>query len=430
MNPREIGLRAQDIQTGLQDVDLSGPAAGMFNTTLLTGMAERLAVHIRGAEVVDDEERILALADRLGINSLLLPQVVRQLEEAEFISADYTHERVVRIRERVPYFDDLYHRFGELWQSKTPRLEEQASIMLLDELTSSPQSLHQVREQYDIDHERLDVVIRVGHEGGYFDQFESETGEKVIYSPIYWEERPEETFALVMKYGGERIAQASRRVRAYQGMPIPNLGQATTEDDTIVIEAMVAGILPSPEVVSFSGSKRFAFTPYNGQINLSETERPIIQKARAVLACIRYGQHFGSITKIRDPSDIIGALEVRGRVGSHSEIARQYAILVVEGVARITRDVEHPGRYFVELIDTPENRQALKVAADMLAVGEALADRGLDPVARQVLFSGGTYREPGTTRAMEVARRRRQPRYSATALRKELETLIDDVREI
>jgi hypothetical protein len=235
-----------------------------------------------------------------------------------------------------------------------------------------------------------------------------------------------------MKYGSETVGAAIRKVRAYQGMPLPNLAPNSSIEDQIVVEAMAAGLLPSPQVESFKGVKRFAFTPYQGQgpLALDPTERAILQKARAVLACIRYGQHFGSITSIQDPMAIINALITRGRIGPHSEIAKQYSMLVVENVARISRDAMFSSRYYLELIDTEENQKALRLASDMLAVGEVISDRGLDAGARDMLFAGGQLKEPATVRAEEITRRMRQPAFSPAVLRKEFELLIDEIRRV
>jgi hypothetical protein len=155
----------------------------------------------------------------------------------------------------------------------------------------------------------------------------------------------------------------------------------------------------------------------------------VLQKARAILSCIRYGQHFGTITSIVDPSAIINALIQRGRIGPHSEIPMQYAILVVENVARVTRDTKFSGRFNLEIVGTEENLKSLRLAADMLAVGEAIRDRGLDDGARTMLFASGTFKEPTTVRA-EVARSRRAPKYSPGVLKRQIEQLIDDVRQV
>jgi len=431
MERREIGIRSQDIQTALQDVELGGPASGLLNTTLLTGMAERLSIHIRGIDIIDDERRLYALADRLGIGGLVLPSVLDLMEEAEFVSVERSQDRIRRVIERVPYFEDIYERFGEIWEARNPRDEEKANLDILNELASSPRRLQNVTEDYPLEVDQHRLLMEVGKEGGYLAEFSSPTdGSTVVYSPLYWEEKPEETFRLIEKYGAERIAQAIRRVRAYQGMPMPELGPDSSEDDRIVVEAMVAGLLPAPQVDSLKGPKRFAFTPYQGQVSLAATERPILQKARAILSCIRYGQHFGTITRVEDPIAIIRALQLRGRIGPHSEIARQYAVLVVEGVGRITRDVTYSDRYYLQIIDIPENKRALSVAADMLVIGEAITERGLNQAARSVLFTPGTIKEPPTTRSEELLRRKRDPRYSSESIKRDIEKLIDGVRQL
>ena len=251
----------------------------------------------------------------------------------------------------------------------------------------------------------------------------------MIYSPLYWEEKPEETFQLISRYGAERIVQAVHKVRNYQGMPMPDLRANSADDDRIIVEAMAAGLLPSPEVKSFRGPKQFAFTPYTGQVNLGDTERPILQKARAILACVRYGEHLGAITRVKDPEAIIRALQRRRSIGPHTEIAMQYAMLVVEGVARITRDPHRGSRYNLEIIDTPENVRALNVAADMLRIGEAITERGLNSAARGLLFHQGMFRDPNTTRS-EVVRTGQDIPYSDASIKRDIIALIDDVRQV
>lgn len=431
MEHREVGIRAQDIQTALQDVELSGPASGLLNTTVLTGMAERLAIHIRGIDIIDDERRLYAVADRLGIGGLVLDSVLRVMEEAEFIAVERSQGRVKRVVERVPYFEDIYERFGEIWVARNPPHEERENLRVLNELATSPRLLEDISGDFPLDVDQYRILMEVGKEGGYFSEFISPSdGSAIVYSPLYWEERPGETFKLVEKYGGERIAGAIRKVRAYQGMPIPELGPKSTEDDRIVVEAMVAGLLPSPEVNSLRGAKRFAFTPYQGQISLATTERPILQKARTILSCVRYGQHFGTITRVEDPVAIIRALQIRGRIGPHTEIARQYAILVVEGVGRITRDTTYPDRYYLQIIDSEENDKALSIAADILEIGEAITERGLNKGARSILFGPGSMKEPPTTRSEELLRRKRDPKYSTESIKRDIERIIDEVRQL
>lgn len=431
MEKRVIGLRAQDIQTGLQEVKVAGPATGLLDTTLLVGMACRLAIHIRGVDIINDERRLNLLGGRIGIDSLVLPNVLNILEEAEFASIEYNSQgRVKRVSERVPYFGDIYDRLGEIWGDRNPHEVEQATVQILDNLVDGPRALNHIRSDQPLDDSDFDMVLGVGREGGYLSNFTSPKDDsEVVYSPLYWEEKPAETFQLIEKYGAERIVQAVHRVRTYQGMPMPDLHANPTNDDRVIVEAMAVGLLPSPEVNSLRGPKQFAFTPYTGQVHLEDTERPVLQKARAILACVRYGEHLGTITRVRDPAAIIRALQHRGGIGPHTEIAMQYAMLVVEGVARITHDPYHRNRYNLEIIDTYENKRALRIAADMLQIGEAITERGLNAAARRILFHGGTFRDSDTTRSALVRSRRDIP-HSADSIEKDVRALIDDFRQV
>ena len=68
--------------------------------------------------------------------------------------------------------------------------------------------------------------------------------------------------------------------------------------------------------------------------------------------------------------------------------------------------------------------KALRLARDMLTVGEAITERGLDPQVRAILFSG-TYDEPLTA----LAERRQEMPLSPTDLTALLDRITDGIRE-
>jgi len=146
--------------------------------------------------------------------------------------------------------------------------------------------------------------------------------------------------------------------------------------------------------------------------------------ARAILACVRYGQHYAGVTRIKNPLLIINALEERKKLSPHSEIPRQYFILWEKGIARFSRDTEHSDRYWLHIIDRKDNMKALRLARDMLTVGEAITERGLDPQVRAILFSG-TYDEPLTA----LAERRQEVSLSPMDFTALLDRITDGIRE-
>ena len=69
--------------------------------------------------------------------------------------------------------------------------------------------------------------------------------------------------------------------------------------------------------------------------------------------------------------------------------------------------------------------KALRLARDMLTVGEAITERGLDSGVKAILFSG-TYDEPLTA----LAERRQEMSLTRTDLTALLDRIIDEVREV
>lgn len=422
MKATDIGLRAQDIQTCLQEVGLRGLAVGKLDITRSVGMAERLAIHIRGKEVIDDFEVLQAMASQLGVDSLVLPRVLDTLEEVGFI-----RRRDDKIYDRVPYFSNIYEVMGEYWQSRHPTEVETVSVQLLDDLTRCPLPEGEVRAKYSIPEQGFDLVKSVGEAGSYLRAYHSPAdGTDVLYSPVFWDQNPEALFDMLKKYPAEEIAEAIGSVRAYQGYPIVNLKKPnSSRRDLIIVEAMDRGILPTPSVESTGGKRHFAFTPYSGGIALTNQERAILDKARAILACIRYGEHYAGASRIRHPLLIIDALIERKRIGAHSEIPRQYFILWEKGVARFSTDTQRSDRYWLHVIDNDDNMKALRLARDMITVGEAITERGVDPQARAMLFSG-TYREPLT----ELAPRRREVKVSQADVIALMDRITDGIRGV
>ena len=394
-----VGLRAQDIQTSTQDVEL-GPLSGEIKNVRLVGMAERLASHVRGTEVIADYKRLAYVGSQFGIDALVLPQVLKVLEDLEWVRVEKRGASIVKVEESVPYFDDIYSAGGRYFRDSAPTEVEQAAIEVSDILTSSPVPEIYVREQLGLDDTTYAKVLDVGRSGKLIEQYTSPAdNETILYSPLYWIENPEKVkrmYELLKRHGADEVHTALSKVRSYQGFPLLN-EVLTTESSSssaeieIISEAIRRGIILAPEVDSFRGKRNFAFVP---TVGLPVEEKIILEKAMAVLACIRYGQHFGSITKIHDPEAILNAvLRPPHRIGSHTEIRRQYAILVGRGMGRVFPDSTQRERYFFELIPTDENKRAVQLARDLLKVGEVIEGKGLSREAQGVLFYTGSYDE-------------------------------------
>jgi len=397
ISPLKIGIRCQDIQTSLQDISL-GPLISETENIRLLGMAERLAIHIRGVDVIDDYKKLKYVAGQFGIDSLILPRVLETLEEIGWVRVQKRVGEIVKVEESVPYFKDVYSEVGEYYNS-TPHSEiEDAIIETTDKLALSPINEETIKKE--LGKKLYKIVLDIGKSGKFIEEYDSpDTEEKILYSPIYWVENPkmlEEIYKLLKQFGAENVIRILREIQNYQGRPLTDRLFKTekgslSQDDQILFELIKRGIILAPQVDSFRGRKSFAFTPYP---EISIEEKVILEKAMAILACVRYGEHFGLITKIKYPEAILDKLlNPPHIIGPHTEIRKQYAILVGRGIGRIYPATGVSDRWYFRLIDKEENIKAVKLAKDLLVVGEAISDRGFQEELQKILFTSGSYEE-------------------------------------
>lgn len=423
----KIGLRAQDIQTSVQDVDL-GPLNAETKNIRLVGMVERLAIHIRGVDVIEDYKKVEYIASQFGIDSLVLPKVLEVLQDLEWVRVEKKGNVIKKVEESVPYFSDIYSVAGEYFDSSNPSEIEEATIELCDSLALSPSTEEEIKKKLGLNNRAYKIVMDIGKSGKFIDHYKSaRTKEKVLYSPLYWVENPdklEDMYELLKEFGADRVYDALKKIKDYQGFPLMDdilRGDYDTlsEKKKIIAEAIRRGIILAPEVNSLRGLKNFAFTPH---IGISIEEKIILEKAMAILACIRYGEHFGLITRIKYPEAILDKLlNPPYRIGSHTEIRKQYAILVGRGVGKIFQNRLIKDRYYFELIPTDENKKAVKLAKDLLKVGELLEEKGLSKNLQNVLFYPGSYEE-----AMRTLPKLKKPAYTSTETEENIFNILND----
>ena len=80
------GLRAQDMHSGLRNVDPNSPLLGPLNDTRVVGMAATLAGLIRGRDVIADAQAMMQVAaHQLDVNMLSFSEVINLLQDAGFV---------------------------------------------------------------------------------------------------------------------------------------------------------------------------------------------------------------------------------------------------------------------------------------------------------------------------------------------------------
>jgi hypothetical protein len=168
------------------------------------------------------------------------------------------------------------------------------------------------------------------------------------------------------------------------------------------------------QVNGATGAQRFVFAPKGG---LKAEERAILDKARAIVACVRYGQAFAKGKPIKNPRAVLDRLRTRKTFGkAHPDLFMQYGLLIEK---LIGYPVDEGGGYWnFKVSDTPENIKALDIAIDMVEHGESPSAH-VDIEAQKALFSSDNYLSPVSTR----------PKL-ATDLAVSTETKVEMIRQI
>lgn len=398
VTPRDAVLRAQDIQTSLQG--LTGIPSTLkveLEGTLTIGAACRLAMYMQGHDLLNeaDVKRLKLIGDTLGVTPEAIQAVLYRLEEAEIIRTVVRNGRIVEIHEKIPYYTDLYARMGEVWDAGERSEIEEAAILALNSAAQSPSLLDDGHPLCALDSSALEELVSVTQQAGIFCVVHMpRDGGQLLYSPLYWEENPEAMYKAVREHGTEEISKLMSKVREHQGLYIDSVESPGASP--VARNVVDLGLAPCPTIQAYVGPRQFLFTPY-GNALVDPLQRKILDKARAVVACARYGEQFGQITKVEDIKYMLETWLARGQSRKpHSHTAEQYATLAHNGMVRLVPSSDHPDRHYIHLIRTEENQAAWRLGLELLTGGEPITGARVNQQLKDRAFSEA-YAEPLTT---------------------------------
>lgn len=383
-----IGLRAQDFHESLRVTGTFGPKDVHFEKTLLVGKAASLAMHLRGLLYVDNITQLKYAASSLGISSLELPQVLRVLEEVDFVSTVKSGDEIKRVEIKVPEFRSGYEDLGERWQQLKPSEIEQASIVTLEKLYRGPVEFNLLKKKLGIGSTEFSILSDVMTSGQLLSVHPVD-GIEMAFTALAVDGNPQAYLQWAKKFPME-VQSALATLREHQGLP---MDAPAMKKNPALSDALATGVLLPVQVAGATGEHRFIFAPQGG---LNPEERTILDKARAILACVRYGQNYAAGVKIRSPRKILQILREKKRfTKGHPDLLSQYGLLVEKMVGEPFK--EFNGHWNFQVHDNEENMKALDIAAEMLVHGESPSAH-IDLEAQKALFSTTGYLSPPATR--------------------------------
>jgi hypothetical protein len=398
MEPFDEGLRCQDVQAGLRNVH---PASGVLRPlmdTRLVGMAATLASLIRGQDVIGDASALQAVAaEQLDVDLYAFDQVVGLLEERGYVNDVVRSKgKITRFNESVPFYTDLYRELGDAWPGPGPKPTRGATRRRRPPARGRPGGGGGTRRRTEPRQVGCAHSARPRQEQPPRQGLRSRDGD-LAYSPFYAFEKPQAVDELVAAHGSDRLAEEFAILHSYQGLPVD---PAKTP---LIADAVAKGFLLAPGVDRPDGAEQpFATLPYLLSPDLLTARKPVLEKALAVVACLRCGEHFGGYSDL--PADALVAVinklldPNRGFLMPHSSHERQYGLLHKAGLIAFDPDLLPGGKWVTpRSIDTPDNREALLIAKDLLQQGEMIGNRVGDDTARAVLAQGAMLTAPMQT---------------------------------
>lgn len=420
-DPVRIGLRLLEFECGVAtNIDDTNSAELVdYEFSRAAGQAARLAMLIRGQDVIEDEQRLKkAAALELGIHPAEYNVAKRLLMDADLIDERTTRAGKCVLNEKVNRLNhaDNYRRVGELWLIGDNRShKEEALIYTLDKVIHAPATLETIDALSGLKRADRDALLELGSNAGIIDSVDAK--KRIYYSPLLWDVSPKKLAAFLQKATATSFNEVLTKTRTKPGTDF------TKAQDPLVIQAISGGILPSYRVHSTGGERLYSFAPYTGGLLTSDEERTILDKARAIVACLRYGSEAATITRIRNPVWILNALTDPARnyrLKPHSELKLQYGMLLAKQIGRVIQ-AGTSERYIFELIPGEDNLRACAIAKELLTSGELMGEK--DPGATAALhLVNGKIGHP--LREVKVARKKRPARAD------ELADLVEHLRAV
>lgn len=392
--PAEIAARCHEIQTGLGMAEVPE-----FENLRMIGMAVRLALHIRGLAAVNYETLRLVANHYLGIPSVAVKSILELLAEVEFVKLQTEGKTIKTVVPNVPYYESLYQTIGTFAADTGFNEAEELSIDLLCRLSKSPEKVDSLKSSLGAETKLLTRAFDVGKQGAYLRVHRSR-GRDIALSPTYFSENAEIYADMVAGNGSKQMQKLLNAIRSMQGLPLSLIqknkeiaGVQFSDDElNLLIRLAQDGLVKPPSIsTAHSGEQFFIFTPTPAGAALAPTKREIYERAMAIVAAVRQGQFLPKRYAIRLPGAVLYTLKNNLKLSkATTEATQQYRKLVHLRVARLV-DV---GSGFSELqiIDTPENREALEIAYRLVNAGVA-AGTEVDQSAKNALQLEHTFVE-------------------------------------
>ena len=388
---KAIAEYAFDLHAGLATHRVSE-----FDDLKLIGMAATLSIHIRGLGEIDYKVLRKVSDHMMAIPSMVLERVLEVLYNIGFVELVRSGKKITRVIPKIPVFDDIYEKIGHYADSECSlNSHEQATIYILETLQRAPINKDALYNNLGIEKPVFDRCITLGSKSGILSEHQAR-GRRIIISPFYFSDNLDVLADAAASVGSNAIKDTLEKVKNNQGWPLSIIantmeigGNRLNQTEFALVQKLaMEGIMKPPSIRFANKKESFLFTPKPGNVRLNAANREIYERAMALISTVRKGQLLADRYEIKWPIRILRALRDRGYLGANSEARDQYRNLVVSKVGTLKPTTSNKWQF--HLHKTPENKDALSLAINMLETGE-LAKMEIDQRARIALTKDEEY---------------------------------------
>jgi hypothetical protein len=377
--------------------------------TRLVGMAADLAALVRDRPLISDMTALESVAAaELDIPPTSFDAVLTLLEHAELVDLTRAGGEVTGLTSDVPYYRDLYETLGKVWRERHPSQLEEEIVAVVDRLAQGPLPAESLVSTVGIEAGDLERLVVLGTDAQLIKAVSGTEG-TILYSPYTAFENPKLLADLADRHGSEQLLAEFAALREHQGLAV------RAEQYPLLHDAIARGLLvaPSIELPGGAGEQPFATLPYTVDRGLLVGEKPVLDKALAIIACVRCGEQFGGFSRLSSAAYAVNALLKYGELSPHGSHERQYRLMRNKGIITFGADSRRDGKWVTPtLVDTPDNRRALQIARDLLTLGESFSGRDAE-MARELMSTDARYLNPmKTVKATKPRLVHKEPEYS------------------
>jgi hypothetical protein len=366
--------RCHEIQLAIRDKDVP-----RLESIPEIGMAVQLALHLRGLPPIDYERVKLVAATVLGVPRLAVDRIVLLLEKIEFLKLVREGRFVRTVVPTVPFFEEMYQGIGEyLTNEATLDGFEKLILEIVDRLAGAPHNADALADKVGAigaDRKIFDASVELGQKGSFLISHRSRS-RSILLNPTYFSENAEIFADHVAKSGATGVKRLLELVKHAQGWPLPLIektgeicGTKVSADEIQLMKRLAQDGTVKPPMISttYAGHTSFIFTPTPGLRNITPLKREQYERALAIVSAVRQGQLLPNKFKIRSPGALLYRLKTELQLSPTTDYGEQYRNLVMMRVATLVP--LQNGYQQLKIIDTPENRDSLSIAYNLVQGG-------------------------------------------------------------